>query len=138
MPDPSDVEEFEKWRKYRKYKFKDGFNFNGITSAGLRDIILLYDWYACNAPNKTWQEMHFDSEDEFKHFMEECNKTSLSLRKHQYRDLLVGKRIRLQDLVVELKNKLHSKDKLKYLDKYGSEAKKDEEKPWSIDDVSSD
>lgn len=30
--------------------FKSDFSFTGITTSSLRDIILLHDWYACNAP----------------------------------------------------------------------------------------
>ena len=33
-----------------------------ITSSSLQEVILLNDWYACNAPNKTWQEMGFYDE----------------------------------------------------------------------------
>ena len=32
------------------HNLKDDFSFTGISSAGLKDIILLHDWYACNAP----------------------------------------------------------------------------------------
>ena len=36
-----------------------------ITSSSLQEVILLNDWYACNAPEKTWHEMGFNDEDEF-------------------------------------------------------------------------
>lgn len=36
------------------HALRNDFSFTGITSAGLREVILLHDWYACNAPGKTY------------------------------------------------------------------------------------
>ena len=50
------------------HALKPDFDFKSISSAGIRDIILLHDWYACNAPEKTYDEMGFSSEEEFMQF----------------------------------------------------------------------
>jgi hypothetical protein len=44
----------------------------------------LHDWYACNAPRKTYLDMGFNTEKEFMDFRKRCNKISYNLRKNQY------------------------------------------------------
>jgi hypothetical protein len=41
------VIESEIWDE--NHQLKDGFSFTGISSATIREIILLYDWHAANA-----------------------------------------------------------------------------------------
>ena len=66
------------------HQLRPNFNFKAIAAASLKDIILLHDWYACNAPEKTYDEMGFSSEDEFMQFRRRCNTVSYNLRKNQY------------------------------------------------------
>lgn len=117
------------------HNLKTDFNFKGIATAGLRDIILLHDWYACNAPGKTFKEMGFNDNDEFMEFRRRCNRISYNLRKNQYAQMLAMEKDRLQDLVNTLTDRMEDGDRLKFPDKYGEEAKKDEEKEWSMADV---
>ena len=121
---------------------REDFSFTGIATAGLRDIILLHDWWAANASGKTYEDIKdgqgdlvFKNEDEFMAFRKRCNKIAYNLRKNQYAQLLATKRVKIQDLIAELQDKRLKRGTLQYPDKYGWEAKKDEEKPWSIDDV---
>ena len=44
------IEDVEKQVWDDEHKQKDDFPFANIGSSGLNDIILLHDWYACNAP----------------------------------------------------------------------------------------
>ena len=44
------IEDIEKQVWDDEHKLKDDFSFANIGSSGLNDIILLHDWYACNAP----------------------------------------------------------------------------------------
>ena len=117
---------------------REDFSFTGITSSSIQEIILLYDWYACNAPEKTYEEMGFKNEDEFMNFRRRCNKISYNLRKNQYAQILAVGRDRLQNRIAELENELGSKFSLKYDDKYGADAKKAEDDVWSLKNVTAE
>ena len=71
--------------------------------------------------------MGFKDEDEFMAFRKRCNKISYNLRKNQYAQSLAVKIDRLERLVEAANNKLDSIDELKYKDKYGWEAKKEQD-----------
>lgn len=114
---------------------RDDFSFSGIAAASLREIILLHDWYACNAPEKTYGEMGFKDDDEFMEFRRRCNKVAYNLRKNQYANMLAIKKDRLANRITELKDLMNDRRRLKYDDKYGADAKEKELKPWSMDDV---
>lgn len=116
------------------HQLRPDFNFKGIAVAGLRDIILLHDWHAANAGEKTAQEMGM-SEEGFKQFRRRCNTISYNLRKNQYAKLLAMEKVRIESLINDLEDKMKDRDRLHYPDKYGWEAKVEEEKPWSIEDV---
>ena len=121
------------------HQLKPDFSYEGIATSGLRDIILLHDWYACNAPNKTYSDMGFKDDDEFMNFRKRCNKIAYNLRKNHYAKMLSMEKVKLQDIVNDLTDKLGNRHNLKFHDKYGFDAKKDEgEKKWSIDDVTKD
>ena len=104
------------------------FDFKGVALAGINDIILLHDWYACNAPEKTYADMGFANEDDFTEFRKMCNKISFNLRRNQYAKMLALRRTSLEDIVNNLKS---GKDKnngvLEFKDKYGWEAKKEQD-----------
>ena len=121
------MEETEEQVWDENHKLRDDFDFKGVALAGINDIILLHDWYACNAPEKTPEEMGM-TEDEFTEFRKKCNKISFNLRKNQYAQMLAIRRTRLEDIVNNLKSK---KDEdsgvLKWKDKYGWEAKKEQD-----------
>lgn len=92
----ADVEE-QVWDE--NHMLRPDFSFVGISTAGIQDIILLHDWYACNAPGKTAEEMGFKDKDEFMEFRMRCNKISYNLRKNQYAKMLAVRRDRLEDRV---------------------------------------
>ena len=119
----------------KNHQLKPGFSFAGMSTASLREIILLHDWYACNAPEKTFEDMGFKDNDEFMDFRKRCNKIAYNLRKNQYAQLLAVKKERLQNRISQLEDLLRDSNKLQWKDKYGWEAKKEEEKEWSIDNV---
>lgn len=77
------------------HQLRPDFDFKSISSAGIRDIILLHDWYACNAPGKTPEEMGM-TDDGFKAFRQRCNRISYNLRKNQYAQSLAMKSHRIQ------------------------------------------
>ena len=84
--------------------------------------------------------MGFKDEDEFMAFRKRCNKISYNLRKNQYAQSLAVKIDRLERLVEAANNKLDSIDELKYKDKYGWEAKKEQDEKeanskWSLSQV---
>lgn len=118
-----------------KHQLKENFSFTAIASAGIRDIILLHDWYACNAPEKTYEEMGFKNQDEFMEFRKRCNKISYNLRKNQYLQMLEIDKSRLERMVQDLRDRVEGKDVLEFKDKYGWEAKESELEPWSMADV---
>ena len=74
------MEETEEQVWDENHKLRDDFDFKGVALAGINDIILLHDWYACNAPGKTPEEMGM-TVDEFTEFRKKCNKISFNLRK---------------------------------------------------------
>lgn len=120
------------------HALRQDFSFKGISVAGLRDVILLHDWYACNVPGKTYAEMGFKDEDEFMEFRRRCNKISYNLRKNQYAQMLQVSKTRIDDRLRELSTIMGNKGYLKYHDKYGAESvreREENEKPWSMDDV---
>ena len=90
------MEDVEKQVWTDKHKLRDNFSFTGIAAAGIFDIILLHDWYACNAPRKTYVDMGFDTETEFMDFRKRCNKIAYNLRKNQYAQMLEIDRSRIQ------------------------------------------
>lgn len=90
------MEDVEKQVWDDRHQLKDNFSFTGIASAGIFDIILLHDWYACNAPRKTYIDMGFATEDEFMEFRKRCNKIAYNLRKNQYIQMLEIDKNRLQ------------------------------------------
>lgn len=112
------------------------FSFTAIASASIREIILLHDWYAANAGNKTYSEMGFGSEEEFMEFRKKCNKVAFNLRKNQYKQSLLVQREKLEKLIMELKDKIGNRGRLHYQDKYGWDAKEEEEKEWTVADAS--
>lgn len=107
---------------------------DNIASASLQEVILLNDWYACNAPEKTPQEMGFDDEDQFKLFRKKCNKVALSLRKNQYAQILAEKNVRIQEKIDDLQNQILNSDNLEYEDIYGGTTDKSKNQ-WSLDNV---
>lgn len=64
------------------HNLKEGFSFKGVSTSGLKDMILLHDWHAANAGGKTFSEMGFESEADFLKFRERCNRISYNLRKN--------------------------------------------------------
>ena len=115
------------------YQLRPDFDFKDISAAGLRDVILLHDWWAANAPGKTPEEMGMTYE-EFMAFRRRCNKVSYNLRKNQYAQLLAVGRDRVQRRISELEDIIEDKDSLHWNDKYGEDAQRDEGKePWSIE-----
>lgn len=90
------MEDVEKQVWTDKHKLRDNFSFTGIAAAGIFDIILLHDWYACNAPRKTYFSMGFKSEKEFMEFRKTCNKIAYNLRKNQYLQMLEIDKSRIQ------------------------------------------
>ena len=94
---------------------RSDFDFKDISVAGLRDVILLHDWWAANAGNVAPKDMKMTDE-QFMAFRRRCNKVSYNLRKNQYAD----------------RKTLH------WDDKYGQEAVGDEgEEEWTLDKVDS-
>ena len=43
------------------HQLKDGIDLTSLGVSGINDIILLYDWYACNAPQLTYSDLGFDN-----------------------------------------------------------------------------
>lgn len=121
----------------RNHCLREGFDFKSVSGPGIRDIILLHDWYAANAPEVTFKDMGFRDADEFMEFRKSCNRISFNLRKNQYAEMLAMRRSRLENRVNELKVKSADSGNLKYNDKYGWEAKKEQdaalEDKWSLE-----
>ena len=65
------------------FNLKPDFDFKDISVAGLRDIILLHDWWAANALGAKSDDLGMTDE-EFMAFRRRCNKISYNLRKNQY------------------------------------------------------
>lgn len=117
------------------YQLRPDFDFKDITVAGLRDVILLHDWWAANAPGKTPEEMGMTDE-EFMAFRRRCNKVSYNLRKNQYAQLLAVRKDRTQNRISELEELIKDKKTLHWDDKYGTDASRDDgEEPWSVEDA---
>ena len=101
--------------------------------AGLRDIILLHDWWAANAPGAKPEDLHMTPE-QFMQFRRRCNKVSYNLRKNQYAQLLAVQIDRADRRIEELEDIIESKDTLHWDDKYGSDAKRDDgESEWTVE-----
>ena len=131
------IKETEKQVWDENHQLKEDFNFGGITSSGIRDIILLHDWYACNAPNLTFSDLGFATEDEFIDFRKRCNEISYNLRKNQYATSLKMKADRTQTRIQELTDILSGSLSLKWDDKYGKDAETQTSDDWSLDKVGS-
>lgn len=116
------------------HQLNPDFDFKDISVAGLRDVILLHDWWAANAPGKTPEEMGM-TDDGFREFRRRCNKVSYNLRKNQYAQLLAVRRDRLQNRISELEDIIKDKLTLHWNDKYGADAPRDEGDKWSLDKV---
>lgn len=129
------MEEVESQVWDSNHNLKDDFSFTGMSTSSLREIILLHDWYACNAPGKTYWDMGFKDKDEFNEFRRRCNKISYNLRKNQYAEMLAISKDRHLKRMNELQELMKDTNTLKWKDKYGWEAKKEEEKTWSMKDV---
>ena len=115
------------------FNIKDSFDFKDISVAGLRDIILLHDWWAANALNVKPEDLKM-SEEQFMAFRRRCNKISYNLRKNQYAQLLAVKKDRTQRRISELEDIIKDKKTLHWDDKYGKDAIKDEgEEKWSVE-----
>ena len=115
------------------HQLKPDFDFKDISVAGLRDVILLHDWWAANAPGKTPEEMGM-TYDEFMAFRRRCNKVSYNLRKNQYAQLLAVRIDRTQRRISEVEDIIKDKDTLHWNDKYGADAKGDDgEEPWTVE-----
>lgn len=112
---------------------RSDFDFKDISVAGLRDVILLHDWWAANAGNVAPEDMGMTDE-QFMAFRRRCNKVSYNLRKNQYAQLLSVKLDRTQRRISELEDIIKDKKSLHWDDKYGNDAIKDEgEESWSIE-----
>ena len=122
------------------HQIKDDFDLKNIALAGLQDIILLHDWYACNAPEKTFSDMGFNNESQFLEFRRKCNKISYNLRLNQYAKMLAIQKTRYEDELNDIKSRMDENNgTLKYNDKYGWESKKEQdasiEKKWELSKV---
>lgn len=114
---------------------RSDFDFKDISVSGLRDVILLHDWWAANAGNATPEDMGMTDE-QFMAFRRRCNKVSYNLRKNQYAQLLSVKLDRTQRRISELEDIIKDRKTLHWEDKYGQESVRDEgEEEWSIDKV---
>ena len=117
------------------HQLKDGLDLTSLSVSGINDIILLYDWYACNAPQLTYSDLGFDNNLQFNEFRLKCNETSLNLRKNEYAKSIASKKLKSQMIMDDLQGKMELSGYLQYDDKYGKDGQADEEKPWSLDDV---
>ena len=117
------------------YQLKDGLDLTSLNVAGINDIILLYDWYACNAPQLTYSDLGFDNNLQFNEFRLKCNDTSLNLRKNEYAKSIASKKLKAQMIMDDLQGRMELSGYLQYDDKYGKDGQVNEEKPWSLDDV---
>ena len=109
--------EAEVWND--SHELRPDFSFTGISTAGLSNIILLHDWYATNAPGRTYGEMGFNSEEEFLEFRRKCNVISYNLRLNQYAKMIEVQKTRLQNRINELTGLIEGANHLKYKDVYG-------------------
>lgn len=117
------------------YQLRPDFDFKDITVAGLRDVILLHDWWAANAPGKTPEEMGMTNE-EFMAFRRRCNKVSYNLRKNQYAQLLAVRIDRTRNRISELDDIIKDKNTLHWDDKYGADAIQDEgAAKWGVEEA---
>jgi gas vesicle protein len=103
------------------HELRDDFSFEGISTAGIREIILLHDWHAANAGNKTFGDMGFENDEQFMQFRRKCNKIAYNLRKNQYAQMISMQKVRIQDMIHTLTDKIQDRDQLKFHDKYGKE-----------------
>lgn len=69
------------------------------------------------------------SDEEFMEFRRRCNKVSFNLRKNQYAKMLAIQKTRLEDIINDIKGAEDSdaRGQLKWKDKYGWEAKKEQD-----------
>lgn len=115
------------------YNLRPDFDFKDISIGGLRDVILLHDWWAANAPGVHPKDMGMTDE-EFDQFRRRCNKISYNLRKNQYSQLISVRIDRTRNRISELEDIIADKDTLHWDDKYGWEAKKDDgEEVWTVE-----
>ena len=120
----------------KNHRVKPGLSFAAMSAPSLREIILLHDWWAANAPGKTYDEMGFPDEEAFMAFRRECNKVSYNLRRNQYAKLLSVKKDRALERLAGLQDAIEGRSTLKWKDKYGAEATPNEDKAkWSSDDI---
>ena len=118
------------------FNIRSGFDFKDISVAGLRDVILLHDWWAANAPNAKPEDMGMTYE-QFMAFRRRCNKVSYNLRKNQYAQLLAVIKDRTERRISELEDIIKDRKTLHWDDKYGKDAVKDEgEEKWSVEKAS--
>ena len=117
------------------FKMKDDFSFNSISSASIRDVILLHDWYACNADGLNAEDLGM-TESEFRNFRVCCNSFSLYVRRNQYAESIADRKMKISDLINSIYDRIGSVGRLKYKDEYGLDAKKADEKVWSVEDAS--
>ena len=115
------------------YNLRPDFDFKDISVAGLRDIILLHDWWAANAPGAKPEDLHMTPE-QFMQFRRRCNKVSYNLRKNQYAQLLAVQIDRAERRIEELEDTIESRDTLHWDDKYGEDAERDDGEPkWTVE-----
>ena len=115
------------------YNLRTDFDFKDISVAGLRDIILLHDWWAANAPGAKPEDLHMTPE-QFMQFRRRCNKVSYNLRKNQYAQLLAVQIDRADRRIEELEDIIESKDTLHWDDRYGEDANRDDgESEWTVE-----
>ena len=108
------------------HHLKADFSFTGISTSGVREIILLYDWHAINPLGKTYAEMGFPNEEAYIAFRRKCAETARNLRNNQYAKSLAVKRDRIQRRIQELQDAIEEENQLKYRDLYGKDAYSDE------------
>lgn len=116
---------------------KDGLDLTSLGVSGINDIILLHDWYACNAPRLTYEDLGFNDNLQFNEFRLKCNDISLKLRKNEYAKAIASKKLKVQMIMEDLQNKMEMSGYLKYDDKYGRDGHVDDDdgNQWSIEDV---
>lgn len=66
------------------HQLREDFSFTGVSTPGIREIILLHDWYAANGPGLSYADMGFADDVQFMAFRQRCASIARNLRRNQY------------------------------------------------------
>lgn len=112
-------------------EMRSDIDFSKVQIPNMLDIILLHEWFAVN-PDKEDYGMKWEDECQFR---VKCRQTAIDLRRGKYSQLLESEKIRIQDTINDIRDKMSQIGYVRFNDENNESDDNTTNKPWTLNDV---